>query len=105
MRTCVITGEKLEKRDLIRVVRTPEGNVVVDYIYDDARQQNEFGYISVKKDGLWGSLDKIVPKDGVMHVYKNIKSDSVTLYEIENVTHDTFKNDRYDEILKILDKI
>jgi len=35
-----------------------EGNVVVDYIYDDARQQNEFGYISVKKDGLWGSLDK-----------------------------------------------
>lgn len=34
------------------------GNVVVDYIYDDAREQNEFGYISVKKDGLWGSLNK-----------------------------------------------
>ncbi len=30
MRTCVITGEKLEKRDLIRVVRTPEKNIVVD---------------------------------------------------------------------------
>ena len=30
MRTCVITGEKLPKKDLIRVVRTPEGNVVVD---------------------------------------------------------------------------
>lgn len=30
MRTCVITKEKLEKRELIRVVRTPEGNVVVD---------------------------------------------------------------------------
>lgn len=30
MRTCVITREKLEKKDLIRVVRTPEGNVVVD---------------------------------------------------------------------------
>ena len=30
MRTCVITREKLEKKDLIRVVRTPEGKVVVD---------------------------------------------------------------------------
>ena len=35
-----------------------DGKVVVDYIYDDAREQNEFGYIAVKKDGLWGSLDK-----------------------------------------------
>lgn len=33
------------------------GNVVIDYIYDDAREQNEFGYISVKKDGLWGSIN------------------------------------------------
>ena len=30
MRTCVITGEKLEKKELIRVVRTPEGTVIVD---------------------------------------------------------------------------
>lgn len=30
MRTCVVTGEKLEKRELIRVVRTPEGSVIVD---------------------------------------------------------------------------
>ena len=30
MRTCVITKEKCEKKDLIRVVRTPEKNVVVD---------------------------------------------------------------------------
>ena len=29
-RTCVITKEKLPKKELIRVVRTPEGNVVVD---------------------------------------------------------------------------
>ncbi|MBR1803130.1 MAG: WG repeat-containing protein [Clostridia bacterium] len=34
-----------------------EGIVVVDYIYDDAREQNEFGYASVKKNGLWGCLD------------------------------------------------
>jgi len=30
IRTCVITGEKLPKKELIRVVRTPEGNVIVD---------------------------------------------------------------------------
>lgn len=30
MRTCVITGEKLEKKDLLRVVRNNEGNVFVD---------------------------------------------------------------------------
>lgn len=35
-----------------------DGKVVVDYIYDDAREQNDYGYIAVKKDGLWGSLDK-----------------------------------------------
>lgn len=29
-RTCIVTKEKLPKQELIRVVRTPEGNVVVD---------------------------------------------------------------------------
>lgn len=30
MRTCVITKEKCEKRDLLRIVRTPSGDVIVD---------------------------------------------------------------------------
>jgi len=30
MRTCVITREKYPKQELIRVVRTPENNVIVD---------------------------------------------------------------------------
>jgi len=30
MRSCVVTKEKLEKRELIRIVRTPEGTVVAD---------------------------------------------------------------------------
>ena len=33
-----------------------EGNVVVDYIYDDATEQNIYGYAGVKKDGKWGSI-------------------------------------------------
>ena len=35
-----------------------EGNVVVDYIYDDATEQNKFGYVAVQKNGKWGALDK-----------------------------------------------
>lgn len=34
-----------------------DGNVVVDYIYDDATEQNAFGYAGIKKDGKWGSID------------------------------------------------
>lgn len=30
MRSCIVTKEKCEKRDLLRIVRTPEGNVIVD---------------------------------------------------------------------------
>jgi len=30
MRTCVVTREKCEKMNLVRVVRTPEGNVEID---------------------------------------------------------------------------
>ena len=30
MRTCIVTKEKCEKKDLVRVVRTPEGNVEID---------------------------------------------------------------------------
>ena len=45
MRTCVITGEKLPKKDLIRVVRTPEGNVIVD---ESGRANGRGAYL--KKD-------------------------------------------------------
>ena len=30
MRTCVVTREKLPKTELIRIVRTPEGTVIID---------------------------------------------------------------------------
>lgn len=30
MRTCIVTREKLPKGQLVRVVRTPEGTVVID---------------------------------------------------------------------------
>ena len=30
MRSCIITKEKLPKKELIRIVRTPEGAVIID---------------------------------------------------------------------------
>ena len=34
-----------------------DGNIVVDYIYDDAKEQNAYGFAAVKKDGKWGAID------------------------------------------------
>jgi len=30
MRSCVVTREKLPKKELVRVVRTPEGKIIID---------------------------------------------------------------------------
>ena len=56
-----------------------KGNQVTDYIYDDATEQNEYGYVAVKKNGFWGSLDKngkevITPK---YNLENNIKIDFI----------------------------
>lgn len=34
-----------------------DGKVIVNYIYDDAMEQNDYGFSAVKKDGKWGSVD------------------------------------------------
>lgn len=34
------------------------GNIVVSHMYDDATEQNTCGYVAVKQNGLWGSLEK-----------------------------------------------
>lgn len=47
----------LDKKDEKYGYINKDGVVIVDYIYDDAREQNEFGYASVKKDGMWGCVD------------------------------------------------
>lgn len=32
--------------------------VIIDYIYEDGTELNSCGFAAVKKDGLWGSIDK-----------------------------------------------
>lgn len=33
------------------------GIVIVDYIYDDATEQNDYGYSAIKINGKWGAID------------------------------------------------
>lgn len=33
-------------------------NNITEFIYDDATEQNPYGFAAVKKDGLWGAIDK-----------------------------------------------
>ena len=48
MRTCVVTKEKLPKIELFRVVKTPNGNIIVD---DERGKSNGRGaYLKKDKD-------------------------------------------------------
>ena len=59
-RSEILTGNTLflSKKDGKYGYVNNKGIVVVDYIYDDATEQNNSGYVAVKKDGKWGSLDQ-----------------------------------------------
>ena len=45
LRTCIVTKEKLEKRDLLRIVRTPDKEILVD---ETGKKNGKGAYI--KKD-------------------------------------------------------
>ena len=47
----------LDKKDNQYGYVDKDGNVVVEYIYDDATEQNAYGYAAVKKDGKWGAIN------------------------------------------------
>ena len=53
---------------------------------------------------IHGTKDEIVPDTSVNYVYDNIKSTSVTLVEINGLTHDLFMNDRYEEVKGLIIK-
>ena len=80
MRSCVVTREKYEKRDLIRIVRTPEGEIKIDltgklngrgaYIKKDISVVDK----AKKSKVLERHLETIIP-DEIYDDLKNIISD------------------------------
>ena len=76
LRTCIITKEKLPKKELLRIVRTPEGNIEVDltgktngrgaYIKKDLEVLEK----AKKGNALGKHLETSIPDD----VYEQIKN-------------------------------
>ena len=67
------------------------GNIIIECIYDDATEQNKYGYVAVKKDGKWGSFDKNGNKACEINrqLENNIKIDFIGEW---NLTEDTNMN-------------
>lgn len=60
MRKCVVTGERLEKRDLIRVVRDNKGSVFVD---ETGKLNGRGAYLKRDKDVIKkAKLNKILDR-------------------------------------------
>ena len=47
----------LSKKDGKYGYKNKNGVVIVNYNYDDATEQNKYGFAAVKKDGKWGVID------------------------------------------------
>lgn len=82
MRTCVITREKLEKKDLIRVVRTPEHEIKIDL---GGKMNGRGAYIkkdkcvidkAKKNKALSRHLECDIPDSIYLELYKMIGEDN-----------------------------
>ena len=75
MRTCVVTREKLEKKDLLRVVGTPEGKVIVD---DTLKSNGRGAYLKkdisvIEKAKTSKILDKHLEVTVPFNIYEDLK--------------------------------
>lgn len=76
MRMCIVTREKTHKMQLIRVVRTPEGNVVVD---PTGKANGKGAYLTkdievIKKAEKNKILDKVLECDVPESIYEELKN-------------------------------
>ena len=76
MRTCVVTKEKCEKKDLLRIVRTPEGNVILDLT---GKANGRGAYLKkdeevIKKAKTSKILDRILEVDIPDNIYEEAKN-------------------------------
>ena len=80
LRTCVITKEQLPKKELLRIVRTPEHDIVID---ENGKVNGRGAYI--KKD---------------LEVLKKAKKSNILEKKLECKIEDSV----YEEIRKIIEK-
>ena len=75
-RTCVITKEKLPKNELIRIVRTPEGNVVID---ESGKTNGRGAYLKldvnvIDKAKSSKALNRVLEVEVPDSIYEELKS-------------------------------
>lgn len=74
LRMCVVTREKLEKKDLIRVVRTPENEVKVD---DTGKMNGKGAYLKKEAEVINNAkktkiLDRVLELEVLEDVYEEL---------------------------------
>ena len=77
MRTCVVTKEKLPKRELIRVVRNKEGEVFVD---ESGKLNGKGAYLKLDKDVI-----EKARSSKVMNRYLEVDVPESIYEELENL--------------------
>ena len=79
LRTCVVTKEVLEKKDLVRIVRTPEMTVIVD---TKGKANGRGAYLKLDKDViLKAKQTKALDKKLEVEVPDNIYDELLGLLE------------------------
>ena len=76
MRMCVVTREKTHKMNLIRVVRTPEGNIIVD---QTGKANGKGAYLTkdlevINKAEKNKILDRVLESDVPESIYEELKN-------------------------------
>jgi len=75
MRTCVVTKEKCEKKELIRVVRTPFGEVMID---PTGKANGKGAYLKLSHDVIEKSkkskaLDRALEVEVPANIYEELE--------------------------------
>ena len=76
MRSCVVTHEKLPKKELVRVVRTPDGDVIVDAT---GKANGRGAYLKLSMEVIEKAsnnkiLDKVLETEVPSSIYEELKN-------------------------------
>ena len=79
LRMCVVTRERFDKRELLRVVRTPDGEVIID---ETGKQNGKGAYLKKDADVInKAKKNKILDKALEVSVPDNLYDEIIKLIE------------------------
>ncbi len=75
LRVCVVCGEKRPKKELIRIVKTPENEIVIDHI---GKKPGRGAYLCLKKECIdkarrEGQLEHALKRDIPSWIYEDLE--------------------------------